>query len=191
MELHDEMSVLLKDKMNNGDQTAELSDAQKKMATIPSASKLRYLSDNESDWPVLQCHNIFVLPGVPQFFEQKIENVAKYLSCQLERSEAYKVVLLVDEDSIVPILNRVVENHPDVCIGSYPFVSRPDYKTVITVEGRLQTKMIRSNSTVFDKDLIDQPKKAMDKKVELALDDLITTLPQGSVLRVDRNDMLL
>ena len=188
MVLHEEMAELLRNKMNSGDDT-ELTQAQVKMATLPDKSRLRYLSNDPEEWPVLQCKNIFILPGVPEFFEQKIDNVAEYLCCQLERSVAYKVVLRVDENSIVQTLNSVVENHPNVTIGSYPFVSHPEYKTVITVEGRLLLGGMR-NSSVYIRDMIDlSAKEIMDQKVQLALDDLINTLPEGSVLRVDNDDL--
>ncbi|EEC47793.1 predicted protein, partial [Phaeodactylum tricornutum CCAP 1055/1] len=60
MVLHEEMADLLREKMSN-DADTELTEAQVKMATLPNASKLRYLSDDPSDWPVLQCRNIFIL----------------------------------------------------------------------------------------------------------------------------------
>ena len=191
MELHEEMAKLLRDKMNSG-KNVELSEAQEKMAMLPDKAKLRYLSDKPNDWPVLQCRNIFILPGIPEFFQMKIENVAEYLSCQLGRSVAYKVVLSVDENSIVPTLNQVVENHPNVTIGSYPFVSHPEYKTVITVEGRLMLGG-RSNSSVFSRGMLDgiANKELTDRNVQLALDQLINTLPEGSVLRVDNDDLTL
>jgi FAD synthetase len=189
--LHEGMVTMLRDKMNGGDPTAKLTEAQVKMATLPRFSKLRYLTDNPKDWPVLQCRNIFILPGIPEFFTAKIDSVSKYLSCQLERGAAYKVVLSVDENSIVPILNQVVENHPNVSFGSYPFVSHPDFKTVITVEARLLSRGGRSNSVLYDRTLIDIPKQQLDAFVERALDELLTTLPGGSILRVDNDDMLL
>ena len=161
---------------------------------LPSKSRLRYLSENPNDWPVLQCQNIFILPGVPEFFSKKIQNVAEYLSCQLERSVAYRVVLSIDENSIVSALNTVVENHPSVTIGSYPFVSHPEYKTVITVEGRLLPgNVVRKNSTIFRKDDMDgfTGKVSMDQNVQLALDELINTLPEGSILRVENEDNFL
>ena len=189
MVLHEEMEQLLREKMNSG-KDKELTEAQVKMATLPSSSKLRYLSDNPNEWPVLQCKNIFILPGVPEFFQKKIRNVAEYLSCQMERSVAYKVVLCEDEHSIVTALNQVVENHPNVTFGSYPFVSHPEYKTVITVEGRLMSGG-RSNSTVFSRIMLDsaRSKELMDRNVQLALDELINTLPKGSVLRVDNENL--
>jgi FAD synthetase len=193
MDLHDEMADFLLKKMNNGSDTSSLSEAQIKMATLPTVGKLRYLSKDPNDWPILQCKNIFILPGIPEFFSKKILNVAEYLACQMERLPAYKVVLQVDENTIVPILNQVVDTHPNVVFGSYPFVSHPEYKTVITVEGRLVVAGAggcRRNSTVYDLGMIDA-RRTTDADVQMALDDLIHRLPEGSVLRVDVDDMRL
>jgi hypothetical protein len=116
----------------------------------------------------------------------------------MQRTSTYRVVLRVDETSIVPALNSVVENHPNVTFGSYPFVSHPDFKTVITVEGRLMTtnedplmptRNMRSNSSVFDLDSIAVSTNQMDQHVQLALDDLLNTLPKGSILRVDNDEL--
>lgn len=190
MEYHNDMGELLREKMNTA-KDADLTEAQLKMATLPSGSKLRYLSEDPNDWPVLQCRNVFVLPGIPEYFEKKIRDVAGYLSCQLERGPGYKVILSVDENSIVPVLNRVVENNPMVSVGSYPFVNHPDRKTVITVEGKLACGDGRSNSVVLDRNLINNPRKEMERYVEKALDELIEALPDDAILRVDKDDMAL
>ena len=185
MVLDDGMAKLLKEKMNK-DSSTELTEAQRKMATLPARSKLRYLSDDENDWPVLQCRNVFVLPGVPEFFATKIEAVADYVSSDaLERSAVYKVVLSVDEATIVPVLNSAVEEHPEVTFGSYPFVSHPDFKTVLTLEGRMksQEQLEGYSSEHYTKD-------QMDHHVRLALDYLLTKLPEGCVLRVEDDDGL-
>ena len=206
MLLHVEMAELLQRKMNDG-KDVSLTPAQIKMATLPSNAKLRYLSESDDDWPVLQCRNIFILPGVPEFFAKKIQNVAAYLSSQLERSAAYKVVLKVDEAAIVDVLNEAVKNHPNVTFGSYPFVSHPEYKTVVTLEGSLveeQPKSLSSvdgndsfeglplrarNSNVFGANSTIIPKDIRDHHVRLALDDLINKLPKDSILRVENDDL--
>jgi FAD synthetase len=192
MAKHDEMAQLLLKKMNKGGDTTSLSEAQAKMANLPTVAKLRYLSKDPDDWPILQCKSIFILPGVPEFFSRKIQNVAEYLSCQLDRLPAYKVVLQVDENSIVSILNRVVTNHPKIVFGSYPFVSHPEYKTVITVEGRLSSGngIGRRNSSFCDPSMIDSS-HVSDADVQMALDELVNMLPKDSVLRVDIDDMRL
>jgi molybdenum cofactor synthesis domain-containing protein len=210
MLFHEEMAELLKSKMNHGP-GEPLTPSQVKMATLPSNAKLRYLSDDEDDWPVLQCRNIFILPGVPEFFAKKIENVAAYLSSQLERSASYKVVLKVDEAAIVDVLNEAVKNHPNVTFGSYPFVSHPEYKTVVTLEGSLmenQTTTVlsgdpdynvyenvsplrsRNSTMMFDpKSSTIIPKDRRDQYVRVALDDLIKKLPKDSILRVENDDL--
>lgn len=222
MVLNIEMAQLLRDKMNpkksidpdtdssttttitnNNIESMELTDAQKKMAMLPEISKLRYLSNNLNDWPVLQCKNIFILPGIPQYFSQKINNVAEYLSCQLERGSTYKVVLSVEESTIVTILNQVVMNHPGVSFGSYPFISHPDYKTVITIEGKIgccyidkiqqQEQSNTRNSQIYERNMLvnDLSTEIIDQMVQMALNDLVTLLPPNSILRVDNDDMTL
>lgn len=202
MVFHEEMAQLLREKMHN--RTDALTPAQVKMATLPSNAKLRYLSDVEDDWPVLQCRNIFILPGVPQFFSKKIKNVANYLSTQLERGAAYKVVLRIDEASIVDTLNQAVIEHPQVSFGSYPFVSHPEYKTVLTLEGQLIDEDGESkgdsglgltlsprarNSTIVTRGSRILPKEQRDHFVRVALDDLLTKLPNDSILRVENDDL--
>jgi Predicted nucleotide-utilizing enzyme related to molybdopterin-biosynthesis enzyme MoeA len=186
MKFNDEMADLLRSKMNNNDSDnrQELTEAQEKMSTLPDCSKLKYLSNIDGDWPVLQCKNIFILPGVPQFFEKKVGHVAAYLSTELERTVAFKVVLSIDENSIVPILNTVVQNHPHVSFGSYPFVDHPDCKTVVTLEGNRKTLEFNEiNGYTFGQDEI-------DVHVKVALSDLVSSLPEGSVLRVENNNDL-
>ena len=193
---HEEMAQLLLEKMNGGKHVAEdLTEAQMKMATLPSNAKLRYLSENKLDWPILQCRNVFVLPGVPQFFEKKITNLAIYLSSQLERSVTYKVVLSIDEASIVEALNGVVSRHPKVSFGSYPFMDHPAVKTVVTLEGIMIKGGFTRNSIVYlERQSLTKErhsKEQMDFNVQVALDDLINALPKDSILRVDNNDGLL
>jgi len=205
MVLNEQMVDLLKEKMAHQGQGKEgkkevskgddLTEAQIKMATLPFNSKLRYLSEDKNDWPILQCQNLFILPGVPQFFSEKIESLAIYLSSQLERSITYRVVLSVDEPSIVDVLNAAVQNHPNVIFGSYPFVDHPDVKTVLTLEGRMVPGTNSRNSTVFlDRTILEATsfsKDKMDVHVQDALDDLIKDLPERSILRVDNDDGLL
>jgi len=196
---NEEMALLLQEKMNGDSETKELTPAQIKMATLPSNAKLRYLSTDE--WPVLQCRNIFILPGVPEFFAKKIENVATYLSSQLERSIVMRIVLNVDEQCIVEVLNEAVKNHPKVSMGSYPFVSHPEFKTVVTLEADLVDSSTHKfndnsnnagssrNSMFLGRDAVILPKEVRDRNVRLALDDLIRELPEGSILRVENDDL--
>jgi len=202
MVLNDDMAKLLVKKMGGKDandaerqdnENLSLTEAQIKMSTLPACAKLHYLSKNLDEWPVLQCRNMFILPGVPQLFEKKIKDVAAYLSTKLGKSVTFKVVLSIDENSIVPVLNAVVLNHPNVSFGSYPFVNHPEYKTVVTLEGRKLEGGHRRNSGVkYDVALQLEGVKFSDWQrdihVKVALSDLVNRLPEESVLRVDNND---
>ncbi|CAN0128207.1 unnamed protein product [Heterosigma akashiwo] len=46
-----------------------------------------------------------------------------------------KIVLRCEETSIVDTLNNAVKQYPGVAFGSYPFYGRPDFSTVLTLEG--------------------------------------------------------
>jgi len=193
MVLNDDMAKLLVKKMEGNDaedfegqdkKYLALTEAQIKMSTLPACAKLLYLSKNPDEWPVLQCQNMFILPGVPQFFEKKIKDVASYLSTELGRRVTFKVVLSIGESSIVPVLNAVVLNHPNVSFGSYPFVNHPEYKTVVTLEGKkLEAENLRNNNL----DEVINLDGQIDIHVKVALSDLVNRLPEETVLRVDNN----
>merc|ERR1711983_536862 len=80
MKLHPGMMEILQSKLFScADKTTNttLSQVQMKMATLPENCELRFAGEK---WPILQCQNIFILPGVPQFFEQKITSIASFFS---------------------------------------------------------------------------------------------------------------
>jgi len=109
----------------------------------------------------MQCQHLFVLPGVPTYFENGIKRLAAYLPAALSelrqagdiglsaeiqsqaatrpdptpRSDTYRVVLSLEEDAIVTALDASVSAHPHVSFGSYPIVDDPSHKTIITLEG--------------------------------------------------------
>jgi molybdopterin-biosynthesis enzyme MoeA-like protein len=45
---------------------------------LPELSKLRMAPADTKGWPILQCENVFILPGVPQYFEQKMAVIADH-----------------------------------------------------------------------------------------------------------------
>ncbi|CAM9096616.1 unnamed protein product, partial [Phaeothamnion confervicola] len=112
---------------------SELTEAQQKMSMLPELSKLRVAPAEEEKWPILQCENVFILPGVPQFFERKMSAIVDHF---LNRRPLHrkKMVLSADEFEIVEQLDAAVAAHPTVTFGSYPYVDNPLFKTVITIE---------------------------------------------------------
>lgn len=50
-----------------------------KMAMLPELSKLRVAPlAGEKVWPILQTENVFILPGVPEFFQSKMAVIADH-----------------------------------------------------------------------------------------------------------------
>jgi molybdopterin-biosynthesis enzyme MoeA-like protein len=45
-------------------------------------------------WPVLQCDNIFVLPGVPKFFEAKMKLITQHFVKSNNNTGVYMYVYL-------------------------------------------------------------------------------------------------
>ncbi len=128
-------------------------------ASLPSSSS-KVVSTRP--WPILQCDNIFVLPGVPQFFAAKMKTIAAHYLTKYQVAEQRKIVLVVDEALLVTTLDRVVQEHPRVKFGSYPFVDHPEFKTIITLES------------------------ADSHDVDVAMSSLLEALPPTAILRVER-----
>jgi len=142
-----------------------LSESQVKMAMLPELAKLRVPEDEKDAWPILQCENVFILPGVPQFFENKMITITKnFLTPRFVASR--KIVLRLEESCIAEQLNRVVHAFPTIAFGSYPFFNNPNFKTVITLEGT---------------DV---------EELEEATSSLVESLPEGEIIKVDSNDKL-
>lgn len=49
------------------------------MALLPELARLRLPPNSGSKlWPILQCENVFILPGVPQYFESKLDVITTH-----------------------------------------------------------------------------------------------------------------
>eukprot|EP00927_Polykrikos_kofoidii_P049174 TRINITY_DN43284_c0_g1_i1.p1 TRINITY_DN43284_c0_g1~~TRINITY_DN43284_c0_g1_i1.p1 ORF type:complete len:627 (+),score=95.90 TRINITY_DN43284_c0_g1_i1:31-1881(+) len=117
--------------------------ADRKMALLPEGSVLRRPPHDGSEdecWPVLQCRNVFVLPGVPVIFHEKLTVVCDhFLSGAPGRPHTKRVLLTASENEVTEIITAVAEAHrPVVTVGSYPVteVEKPGVETVVTFESR-------------------------------------------------------
>jgi molybdopterin-biosynthesis enzyme MoeA-like protein len=129
-----------------------------RLAEVPEGTEL--LSQDGSWYPVLCCDNIFMLPGVPQFFRFQLDVVLKTLPTS--RIHLRNLYLGVGEIEVAEILNRVADAWPQVLIGSYPdFAPSSLYRVKVTVEHE------------------------DSESVEATVAQLLRELPSGVVLRVD------
>ena len=45
---------------------------------LPELATLRVAPADANGWPILQCENVFILPGVPQYFEKKMSVITEH-----------------------------------------------------------------------------------------------------------------
>jgi len=104
-----------------------------KMAEVPVGTQLRA----ERGWPVLRLDlaagdpphparpydaRIYILPGIPELCRAKVEAL-EAIPGELPDAGGWALEVLHtsrDESELADALNHVVEDHPDVEIGSYP-----------------------------------------------------------------------
>ncbi len=102
------------------------------MARVPEGSRL--VRSDTIPWPAVVMRNVFVLPGVPEIFELKLQLV----EATVEPGRPFvslAVLTSLDEGNLKPFLDRVVEEFPAVDVGSYPRWTDPVAKTKLTFDG--------------------------------------------------------
>tara|TARA_B100000513_G_scaffold162825_1_gene79470 strand:- start:2742 stop:3221 length:480 start_codon:yes stop_codon:yes gene_type:complete len=135
-----------------------------KMSMQPRGAMLRSVPQQPDVWPILQVANVFVLPGVPEYFEAKLSTIVAHFVEGVAPPLTRKVELRVAELEIVAALNGVVEAYPTVDFGSYP-VDKGEVRTIITLEA-------------------DAARDSAAERIEDALAALLNALPDGVLVGV-------
>jgi molybdenum cofactor synthesis domain-containing protein len=133
-------------------------EAALRMAEVPEGARL--VRGRPGLLPVVVFRNVYLLPGVPRFFEAELDALRAELSGR--RLQMSSLFLRCDESRIAPLLGQVDDEFPQVSIGSYPQLEAEDYRIWVTVEA-----------------------EELDA-VELALARLLAVLPADAVVRVER-----
>ncbi len=134
------------------------SEAHLRMARIPRDAEL--ITTPEIAWPTVLMRNVWVMPGVPQIFRMKLAIVRERLRGPVQ-FESRAVYTRIEESELKPLLDKVVELHPDVQVGSYPKWFDPSYKTKVTLDATSSLAL------------------------EAACDTLLALLPPGEPQRID------
>ncbi|MBK8907469.1 MAG: competence/damage-inducible protein A [Rhodospirillales bacterium] len=98
---------------------SELNEARLRMANVPRGARL--IENPVSRAPGFQMDNVFVLPGVPGIMQAMFDGIAPRLRGG-QPLHSRTISAYVMEGTIAGPLAGVQERHPDVAIGSYPFV---------------------------------------------------------------------
>ncbi|MFO0569877.1 MAG: molybdopterin-binding protein [Polyangiaceae bacterium] len=135
-----------------------LTDDHLRMAWVPEGADL--MTTEAEKWPTVVMKNVWVLPGVPQIFRSKLGVVRQFVRGR-QPFVSRAALTQVDEATLKPWLDEVVERFPDVDVGSYPKWFDPTHKTKITFDSR------------------------DGARVEAALAAFLELLPSGGLVRVE------
>lgn len=121
-------------------------ESSKAMSLIPRSANITWVNLGKklfnskggsavTTFPVVTVSNVFILPGVPQYFEMLVSSLEKS-HFQSHGFSFYtgRIYLCVHEDVVLDALNKTVEELKDCVFGSYPVLDNSKYKTQITVE---------------------------------------------------------
>lgn len=161
--------------------------AMHRQARLPKGALLRTppeSADGKKVWPVLQCRNVFVLPGVPRVFEQKVKTICDhFLVGALGRPHTRRVLLSVNEEKVAQIVEDTAESlRPKVKIGSYPVEgdSQGEVSTIITLESRSEDAIegaVQHLLSRFDCNML----------VRVDQGDEVTSNPSSPVIKPSKN----
>jgi molybdenum cofactor synthesis domain-containing protein len=115
------------------------------MARMPEGARLA--SSAKVPWPTVVMKNVWVLPGVPEIFQMKIPLIAAELGA-VEPFVSHAVLVSLDEGQLKPLLDRVVADHRDVDVGSYPRWGDMELRTKLTFDG-LAADRVRAARDAF------------------------------------------
>lgn len=102
-----------------------------RMANMPEGAEL--VRNARSIWPTVLCENVFILPGVPQIFERKLDALRERLD-EGVRFFNQTVYTQCEEGEIAALLTELTVAHPTVTIGSYLVLNDPEYSVRVTFD---------------------------------------------------------
>ena len=109
-----------------------VNDARLKMSEVPEGAEL--LVDGRLGFPTVKCENFYILPGIPELFEQKFEALRERFSAT---PYTMRVIYTREgEGTIAEHLNATLAAFPDLLLGSYPKLSHPEYTVKLTLESK-------------------------------------------------------
>jgi molybdopterin-biosynthesis enzyme MoeA-like protein len=119
-------------------------DGHLRMALMPEGAALE--ATPELTWPIIRLRNTWLLPGIPEVFRMKIALVAARIGAlaKLRAFVSHAVYVQMDEGTLTPLLERIVEGFPDVAVGSYPKWREPSYRTKLTFDGRDEARVLEA-----------------------------------------------
>lgn len=113
---------------------AEVEEAHLKMAETVEGTEL--IPGGNLAFPTLLVQNVVILPGIPEFFREKLAAVKDRFA--VDPFFLRVVYTREPESRIAVFLNRTLAEFPELLLGSYPKLNDPEYRVRITLESKDQ-----------------------------------------------------
>lgn len=110
----------------------EPTEALLRMARVPEGAQL--LDSGDLWFPLVVVNDVYIFPGIPELLRKKFESTR-------ERFRGIPVVLKKvfvreRESDIVPVLDALLREYPELQLGSYPRVGEEAFHVMLTLESR-------------------------------------------------------
>jgi len=148
-----EMSEMLRKAMRG----KEPNPSQLKMCTLPEGAEL--INTPDLWFPLVRVENVYVFPGIPRLLQSKftaMRHVFKGRPFYLRR-----IFMSCIESDVAQQLHDLLDDFPDLALGSYPKVGDEDHRTLLTLESR-------------DQGYVDR-----------AVESLVAMIPAADVVRIE------
>jgi molybdenum cofactor synthesis domain-containing protein len=135
----------------------ELNESQRKMTLVPRGAVL--VDAGDLWFPVVIVENVHIFPGIPELLRRKFESIRdrfRGVPFVLKR-----VFVKRRESEIAQSLHELLEEYPELMLGSYPKVGEEAFHVLLTLESR-------------------DP-----GYVKGALDSLLRRLPEGAIHKIE------
>ncbi len=126
-----EHSVSIEDRIRRATGT-EPSETLLRMARVPTGSQL--LDSGDLWFPLVVMRNVYIFPGVPELLRKKFEDARERF-----RGVPFvlkKVYVRERESDIAPALNELLQEYPQLILGSYPRIGQEAFQVMLTLESR-------------------------------------------------------
>ncbi len=110
----------------------ELNAARLKMADLPEGSTL--LNNPISAAPGFKIENVFVMAGVPAIMKAMVKAAEEHLNAGPQK-KSHTISTYITEGDLAEPLANIQYRHPDIEIGSYPFIRGDKLGTSLVFRG--------------------------------------------------------
>lgn len=138
---------------------ANINEARLRMAEMPEGAEVA--GDSSLTGAVVKLRNIYIFPGIPKIMRDRFEAIKDTFR---DAPFFLKVIYVKEgEGTLASFLNDLLKAFPDLLLGSYPVIDRPEYKVKLTLESK-------------DHDYLNR-----------AFQQLLGALPKRAIHRVEEN----